>query len=162
MREIHQWPVNFPHKGPVTRKKFAFDDVIMESNVSQPCMNISWTACRCTVQHALPVSHHSISHCIILAQISCKFNIRRWLTQPLDTESRPNISEARVLSSRSLSSRDLHQIHVGPSLTVILWYLILRQCTWLTFEIPNQYPKNRILLSASKQLAVCHYVFFWP
>ena len=27
--EIHQWPVYFPHKGPVTRKMFPFDDVIM-------------------------------------------------------------------------------------------------------------------------------------
>ena len=26
---IHRWPVNFPHKGPVTRKMFAFGDVIM-------------------------------------------------------------------------------------------------------------------------------------
>ena len=26
---IHRWPVNFPHKGPVTRKMFPFDDVIM-------------------------------------------------------------------------------------------------------------------------------------
>ena len=25
---IHRWPVNFPHKGPVTRKMFPFDDVI--------------------------------------------------------------------------------------------------------------------------------------
>ena len=29
MRGIHRWPVNSPHKGPVTRKKFPFDDVIM-------------------------------------------------------------------------------------------------------------------------------------
>ena len=29
VRGIHQWPVNFPHKGPVTRKMFPFDDVIM-------------------------------------------------------------------------------------------------------------------------------------
>ena len=27
----HRWPVNSPHKGPVTRKKFPFDDVIMYS-----------------------------------------------------------------------------------------------------------------------------------
>ena len=27
--EIHRCPVNFPHKGPVTRKMFPFDDVIM-------------------------------------------------------------------------------------------------------------------------------------
>ena len=27
--EIHQWPVNSPHKWPVTQKMFPFDDVIM-------------------------------------------------------------------------------------------------------------------------------------
>ena len=30
VREIHRGPVNFPHKWPVTRKMFPFDDVIME------------------------------------------------------------------------------------------------------------------------------------
>ena len=30
VRGIHRWPVNSPHKGPVTRKTFPFDDVIME------------------------------------------------------------------------------------------------------------------------------------
>ena len=29
VRGIHQWPVNSPHKGPVTRKMFPFDDVIV-------------------------------------------------------------------------------------------------------------------------------------
>ena len=29
MRGIHRWPVNSPHKRPVTRKIFPFDDVIM-------------------------------------------------------------------------------------------------------------------------------------
>ena len=29
MRGIHRWPVNSPHKGPVARKMFPFDDVIM-------------------------------------------------------------------------------------------------------------------------------------
>ena len=29
MRWIHRWPVNSLHKGPVTRKMFPFDDVIM-------------------------------------------------------------------------------------------------------------------------------------
>ena len=29
VRGIHRWPVNSPHKGPVTRKKVPFDDVIM-------------------------------------------------------------------------------------------------------------------------------------
>ena len=29
VRGIHWWPVNSPHKGPVTRKMFPFDNVIM-------------------------------------------------------------------------------------------------------------------------------------
>ena len=29
VREIDRWPVNFPHKGPVTQKMFSFDGVIM-------------------------------------------------------------------------------------------------------------------------------------
>ena len=29
VRGIHRWPVNSPHKGPVTRKMIPFDDVIM-------------------------------------------------------------------------------------------------------------------------------------
>ena len=29
--EIHRWPVNSPHKGPVTRKRFSFYDIIMIS-----------------------------------------------------------------------------------------------------------------------------------
>ena len=31
VRGSHRGPVNFPHKGPVTRKMFPFDDVIMDS-----------------------------------------------------------------------------------------------------------------------------------
>ena len=30
VRGIHRWPVNSPHKGPVTRKMFSFDDLILE------------------------------------------------------------------------------------------------------------------------------------
>ena len=29
VRGIHRWPVNSPHKGPVTRTMFPFDDIIM-------------------------------------------------------------------------------------------------------------------------------------
>ena len=34
VRGIHRWPVNSLHKGPVTRKMFPFDDVIMFSEIS--------------------------------------------------------------------------------------------------------------------------------
>ena len=33
VRGIHRWPVNSPQKGPVTRKMFPFDDVIMDVEV---------------------------------------------------------------------------------------------------------------------------------
>ena len=46
VREIHRGPVNSPHKWPVTRKKFPFDDVIMTTK-SEPfaCHDdvIKWT-----------------------------------------------------------------------------------------------------------------------
>ena len=30
VRGIHRWPGNSPHKGPVKRKMFPFDDIIMQ------------------------------------------------------------------------------------------------------------------------------------
>ena len=40
VRGIHRWPVNSRHKGPVTRKMFPFDDVIMmiEIQLAYPCV----------------------------------------------------------------------------------------------------------------------------
>ena len=36
VRGIYRGPVNFPHKGPVTRKMLSFDDVIMiYGNITQ-------------------------------------------------------------------------------------------------------------------------------
>ena len=39
VREIHRGPVNFPHKWPVTRKMFPFDDVIM-LKMTKPAIHI--------------------------------------------------------------------------------------------------------------------------
>ena len=36
VRGIHRWPVNSPHKWPVTQKMFSFDDVAMKSLTSSP------------------------------------------------------------------------------------------------------------------------------
>ena len=35
VRGIHRWPVTSPHKGPVTRKMFPFDDVILRFQQSE-------------------------------------------------------------------------------------------------------------------------------
>ena len=37
---IHRWPVNSPHKWPVTRKMFPFDDVTMDSASPALCGNV--------------------------------------------------------------------------------------------------------------------------
>ena len=48
---IHQWPVNSPHKGPVTQKMFPFDNVII----------LVWcTACYCKTKHW--ISFHNRNH----------------------------------------------------------------------------------------------------
>ena len=31
VKEIHRWSMNSPHQGPVTRKMFPFDDIIMKN-----------------------------------------------------------------------------------------------------------------------------------
>ena len=36
VRGIDRWPVDSPHKGPLTRKMFPYDDVIMNVNGIQP------------------------------------------------------------------------------------------------------------------------------
>ena len=45
VRGIHRWPVNSPHKGPVTWKMFPFDDVIMFCTCLYRVVSLS---CRCT------------------------------------------------------------------------------------------------------------------
>ena len=37
VRGIHRWPVNSPHKWPLTRKMFPFDDVIMKHTGDGMC-----------------------------------------------------------------------------------------------------------------------------
>ena len=46
VRGIHRWPVNSPHKWPVTREMFSFDDVILHQSFSpgrlQQCWSVPW------------------------------------------------------------------------------------------------------------------------
>ena len=46
VRGIHRGPVNSPHKWPVTRKKFPFDDVIMRCCLCM-CISLTLMLCRC-------------------------------------------------------------------------------------------------------------------
>ena len=67
VQEIHRGPVNFPHKWPVTRKMFPFDDVIMFTElvtkyfltwvlvVWQPYPNAVDLMCECRVYKTAPL-----------------------------------------------------------------------------------------------------------
>ena len=59
---IHRGPVNSPHKGPVTRKMFPFDDVIMQQTMdprgsvlfgSITCLVVKWPLLSSTVCESL-------------------------------------------------------------------------------------------------------------
>ena len=52
VRGIHRWPVNSPHKWPVTRKMFPFDDVIMIHTIR----SLLWFVAIC-YQWVLPIAH---------------------------------------------------------------------------------------------------------
>ena len=63
LRGIHRWPVNSPHKGPVTRKMFPFDDVIMAYKND---MLVTWifSIRGLSHQHSLSGICARISNCI--------------------------------------------------------------------------------------------------
>ena len=60
VRGIHRWPVNSPQKGPVTRKMFPFDDVIMISYHT-------WNA------HRILISYAAIFHVSLIILWWCDY-----------------------------------------------------------------------------------------
>ena len=53
VRGIHRWPVNSPHKWPVTRKMFPFDDVIMSATPCCQRRSLQWRL-TCSTGQKLP------------------------------------------------------------------------------------------------------------
>ena len=75
VRGIHQWPVNSPHKWPVTRKMFPFDDVIIlifSYQVYQDCSSL--TNVNSVFQHSMfaGISVNTFMH---YAAILAKFQL---------------------------------------------------------------------------------------
>ena len=79
VRGIDRWPVNSPHKGPVTRKMFPFDDVIMitticlikcaaVSSCTVFCANCVITSCRfrwCIYLYTFESLHWHLGDCMV-------------------------------------------------------------------------------------------------
>ena len=118
VREIHRWPVNSPHKGPVTRKMFPFDDVIMRGNIWITTQQTSLSTRRTTLPNIigllgwvfiyLAVRHRFIiSHELSILKPSYRCEI--WLSR-----RQPNIKTIRKFVTKMRSyktSRDLYITH---------------------------------------------------
>ena len=84
MRGIHRWPVNTPHKGPVTRKMVTFDDVIMHAFASRELVGVSPTFGK---RVALYVASFTVPSCSIWVKIidfsaSVTLEFDGWPTKP--------------------------------------------------------------------------------
>ena len=68
VRGIHRWQVNFPHKEPVTRKMFPFDDVNMCEDWRQPLRNYPYLTSRGIkpIKKKWPLFAENLSKCILL------------------------------------------------------------------------------------------------
>ena len=53
VRGIHRWPVNSPHKRPVTRKLLIFDDVIMNCAIFNHIIMHGWYPAHCLTMVAI-------------------------------------------------------------------------------------------------------------
>ena len=65
VRGIHRWPVNSPHKGPVTRKMFPFDDVIMYFENAWDKTVVCFSSVKAEL-HDLPRVTMSANSCILI------------------------------------------------------------------------------------------------
>ena len=64
VREIHRWPIDFPNKGPVTRKTFPFDGVIMytKESITFGCQHRTQIAQILIIKDRdQPISHDNLS-----------------------------------------------------------------------------------------------------
>ena len=65
VRGIHREPVNSPHKWPVTRKMFPFDDVIMSNQILTDSPQFV------AIYEVSPVIHVSQRCCVVICVICC-------------------------------------------------------------------------------------------
>ena len=87
VRGNHQWPVNSPHKGPVTRKMFPFDDVIMVYIYSVWCVEFN-------LYRSSQAAHWGHSeHVLILTSIRKSEVAKRPVVFPKDNDSNQMTSE---------------------------------------------------------------------
>ena len=108
VQRIHRWPVNSSHKGPVMRKIFPFDDVIMK----RKCSNVDYfVTIGCTWGgHAQMIGMHDFVHYgdVIMGAIAFQITSLTIVYSTVD----PDAHQRKLQSSASLFF--VRGIHRGP------------------------------------------------
>ena len=134
VRGIHQWPVVFPHKGPVTRKTFPFDGVVLTP--------------RC--HYSMVQKYNTILniHGTLWLQKRHLITRLQWLAIPSSSPSSPHYNDVTWASWR-LSSLTLGlfvQNHVQDNVKDITKHCnIAPLCGYrpVTYRVPSQKPVMR-------------------
>ena len=94
VRGVHRWPLNSPHKWPVTRKMFPFDDVIILSHTHTDSSNIACPNTRWMVNNTANLSSQ-LRTCVLETIVK---GSDKWL-HPTDTVGFNFLSLSLILAS---------------------------------------------------------------
>ena len=127
VRGINQWPVNSPHKGPVTRKMLPFDDVIMKSQRFNLLCVLSRMSCCANCGDSDDLRRHNC----VLSRLG---TVRLWMISV-------NISRDQLYAINQLLIYVTLNIESNTEL-----YAYSRKTLWSTFLGPSKLADAFILM----------------
>ena len=107
VRGIHRWPMNSPHKGPVTRKMFPFDDFIMVCSGAEAMITLKTKSC------------HNAHFAVTGDSTGCHNNTlwyhRWWQSCPYNNShiSAADVDLVSVSPRKSVESKNINTVPVG-------------------------------------------------
>ena len=151
VRGIQRWPVNSPHKGPVTRKTFALDDVIMMMDQA----SMSWhTEAETKWRHFADEILKCIffnDNCVFLFRPSlknCSLEIMAWRrigdTKPwsgqLNRFHSVNLSQQRASYQSSVAGvSEIHWLAINVKPWYFLCYLVKQSICWINSRVIGEW-----------------------
>ena len=127
VRGVHRWPLNSPHKWPVTRKMFPFDDVIILSHTHTDSLNMACPNMRWTVNNTANVSSQ-LRTCVPEAIVK---GSDKWL-HPTDTVGFNFLFLSLILASGT-SPQFTRNVFVWPNNHTLLYMVIFCVSRRMTF-----------------------------
>ena len=140
---IHRWPVNSPHKGPVTRKMFTFDDVMMKCSdllSFQPRLFISHTHAFKAVTIYLHLKNARTDRCVASYLL---------LTQPQGE----NMASGKC---QPFCSGLVHCQHIDISVSDLDIHTLRCQCPSVRCQDLALHVTVDAILDKTRPLKICH------